>query len=81
MNTNRKPTGGKWGVLLFLWLSSSAVQAQLTAIVAVEPTARRVGAESGDKAAPAACMGMSPCGAPEASTHPDCAPTRSPARS
>jgi len=26
-------------------------------------------------------MGMSPCGASEASTHPDCAPTRSPARS
>ena len=25
-------------------------------------------------------MGMGPCGAPEASTHPDCAPTRSPER-
>ncbi|SFE66500.1 DUF4142 domain-containing protein [Paracidovorax wautersii] len=37
--------------------------------------------EIGRLDAPAACMGMSPCGAPEASTHPDCAPTRSPARS
>ncbi|PIF26611.1 hypothetical protein CLU88_1474 [Acidovorax sp. 56] len=37
--------------------------------------------EIGRLDATAACMGMSPCGASEASTHPDCAPTRSPARS
>ncbi len=37
--------------------------------------------EIGRLDAPAACMGTSPCGASEASTHPDCAPTRSPARS
>ena len=36
--------------------------------------------EIGRLDAPAACMGMSPCGASEASIHPDCAPTRSPAR-
>jgi AcrR family transcriptional regulator len=32
--------------------------------------------EIGRLDAPAACMGTSPCGASEASTHPDCTPTR-----
>ena len=32
--------------------------------------------EIGRLDAPPACMGTSPCGASEASTHPDCAPTR-----
>ena len=41
MNTTRKPTRGPLGLLLVLWLGCSAAQAQLTAIVAVEPTARK----------------------------------------
>ena len=36
--------------------------------------------EIGRLDAPAACMGMSPCGASEASTPPDCTPMRSPKR-
>ena len=36
--------------------------------------------EIGRLDAPAACMGMSPCGASEASTHPDCTPMPSPKR-
>ncbi len=54
MKTTRKPTRGPLGLLLVLWLGCSAAQAQLTAIVAVEPTARkaahsilRTAAESG----------------------------------
>ena len=54
MNITRKSTRGPLGLLLGLWLCCSAAQAQLTAIVAVEPTARkaahsilRTSAESG----------------------------------
>lgn len=54
MNIARKSTRGPLGLLLGLWLCCSAAQAQLTAIVAVEPTARkaahsilRTSAESG----------------------------------
>ena len=59
--------------------------ARLLASAATPQTARKDHcpkgwSEIGRLDAPAACMGTSPCGAPEASTPPDCAPTRSPER-
>ena len=69
------------------WDARRGVQpiAQLLAIAATPQTARKDHcpqgwSEIGRLDTPAACMGMGPCGAPEASTHPDCAPTRSPER-
>ena len=70
------------------WAARRGAQwiAQLSTSAATPQTARQGHcpkglSEIGRLNAPAACMGMSPCGASEASTHPDCAPTRSPARS
>ena len=53
-------------------LSTSAATPQ----TARQGTCPKGWGEIGRLDAPAACMGMSPCGAVEASTHPDCAPTR-----
>ena len=60
--------------------------ARLLASAATPQTARQGTcpqgwSEIGRLDAPAACMGMSPCAASEASTHPDCTPMRSPKRS
>ena len=52
-------------------LSTSAATPQ----TARQGTCPKGWSEIGRLDAPAACMGMSPCGASEASTHHDCAPT------
>ena len=53
-------------------LSTSAATPQ----TARQGTCPKGWSEIGRLDAPAACMGMSPCGASEASTHTDCTPTR-----
>ncbi len=57
-------------------LSTSAATLQ----TARQGTCPKGWSEIGRLDAPAACMGTSPCGASEASTHPDCTPMRSPKR-
>jgi hypothetical protein len=57
-------------------LSTSAATPQ----TARQGTCPKGWSEIGRLDAPAACMGMSPCCASEASTHPDCTPMRSPKR-
>ena len=61
----------RWPVLL-----ASGVTPQ----TARQATCPKGWSEIGRLGAPAACMGMSPCGAPGASTHPDCTPMQSPKR-
>ena len=83
---SRSPRGR--AAVLSGWAARRGAQwiARLSTSAATPQTARqghcpKGWSEIGRLNAPAACMGMSPCGASEASTHPDCAPTRSPARS
>ena len=60
------------GVHPIAWLLASAATPQTTR----QDHCPKGWSEIGRLDAPAACMGNSPCGASEASTHPDCAPTR-----
>ncbi|WP_255484772.1 PLP-dependent transferase [Acidovorax sp. JMULE5] len=84
--SSRSPRGR--AAVLAGWDARRGAQwiARLSTSAATPQTARqgrcpKGWSEIGRLDAPAACMGMSPCGASEASTHPDFAPTRSPARS
>jgi hypothetical protein len=57
-----------------LWASAATPQ------TARKGTCPKGWSEIGRLDAPVACMGISPCGASEASTHPDCTPMRPPKR-
>ena len=57
------------------WIARLSISAA-TPQTARQGTCPQGWSEIGGLDAPTACMGMSPCGASEASTPPDCAPTR-----
>jgi hypothetical protein len=62
------------GAQLIARLSTSAATPQ----TARQGTCPKGWSEIGRLDAPVACMGMSPCGAPKASTRPDCTAMQSP---